>query len=140
MTKLPESAPAGRLLRILVAEDDDAMRALLAQALSRAGHHVVALEDGFELGDYLELTRARGGPLPPPDVIVSDVRMPGRDGLEVLRRVSAAGLMCPVVLLSAFADEDTHAQARALGARALLDKPVDLDVVRAVVEEAVAAG
>lgn len=133
---LNEGAP--RPPRILVAEDDDAMRAMLVQTLRRAGYVVVEVEDGFELGDYLAMMRGQGGTLAPLDLIVSDVRMPGRTGLEALERLRDQGVSCPVLLLSAFADAETHAEARRLGARRLLDKPVDLDVLKAAVHEAVA--
>ena len=133
---LTEDAP--RPPRILVAEDDDAMRAMLVQTLRRAGYVVVEVEDGFELGDYLAMMRGQGGTLAPLDLIISDVRMPGRTGLEALERLRDQGVSCPVLLLSAFADAETHAEARRLGARRLLDKPVDLDVLKAAVHEAVA--
>ena len=128
---------AQRPVRILVAEDDDAMRALLVRTLSRAGYVVVEVEDGYELGDYLAMMRGQGGTLAPLDLIVSDVRMPGRTGLEALERLRDQGVSCPVLLLSAFADEETHAEALRLGARQLLDKPVDLDVLKEAVREAV---
>jgi CheY-like chemotaxis protein len=123
-------------LRILLAEDDEALRSLLTLALVRAGHAVVALEDGYELADYVSLTQVCGGPLSPPDLILSDIRMPGRTGLEVLAQTQAAGLCCPVILLSAFADDETREEARRLGVRAFLDKPVDLEVLRETVREA----
>ncbi len=110
------------------------MRSMIHQVLTRAGHTVVALEDGFELSDYLDLVLAQGGP-GVPDLILSDVRMPGRTGLEVLARVRQKGLRCPVLLLSAFADEPTREEARRLGAKALLDKPVDMDELKAAVLE-----
>ncbi|WP_369414442.1 response regulator [Corallococcus soli] len=132
---LSEAAP--RPPRILVAEDDDAMRALLVRTLERAGYGVVEVEDGFELGDYLAMMRGQGGTLEPVDLIISDVRMPGRTGLEALERLRGQGVSCPVLLLSAFADAETHEEARRLGARQLLDKPVDLDVLKAAVREAV---
>jgi CheY-like chemotaxis protein len=125
-------------LRILVAEDDDAMRAMLVRTLGRAGYTVVEVEDGFELGDYVAMMRGHGGTLAPPDLIVSDVRMPGRTGLEALKRLREQGITCPVLLLSAFADAETHAEALRLGARQLLDKPVDLDVLKDAVREALA--
>ncbi|MCY1081951.1 response regulator [Archangium lansingense] len=121
--------------RILLAEDDAELRALLTLTLARAGCAVVALEDGFELSDYVSLTKVCGGPLQPPDLILSDVRMPGLTGLEVLTQVQAAGLFCPVVILSAFADDATREAARRLGASAFLDKPVDLDVLTATVRQ-----
>ncbi|RKG97623.1 response regulator [Corallococcus sp. CA053C] len=134
-TLTTEAAP--RPVRILVAEDDDAMRALLVRTLSRAGYVVVEVEDGYELGDYLAMMRGQGGTLAPLDLIVSDVRMPGRTGLEALERLRDQGVSCPVLLLSAFADAETHAEALRLGARQLLDKPVDLDVLKEAVREAV---
>ncbi|HEX8537239.1 MAG TPA: response regulator, partial [Cystobacter sp.] len=71
--------------------------------------------------------------------ILSDIRMPGRTGLEVLAQTQAAGLACPVILLSSFADEETREEARRLGVRAFLDKPVDLEVLRDTVREAAGA-
>ncbi|MFE8602485.1 response regulator [Archangium violaceum] len=119
--------------RILLAEDDTELRSLLTLTLARAGFAVVALEDGFELSDYVSLTQVCGGPLLPPDLILSDVRMPGLTGLDVLTRAQAAGLFCPVVLLSAFVDDATREAARRLGVSAFLDKPVDLQVLTATV-------
>ncbi|MFP2899099.1 response regulator [Corallococcus sp. 4LFB] len=136
----PPQEEATSAARVLVAEDDDAMRAMLVRTLRRAGYTVVEVEDGFELGDYVAMMRGHGGTLAPPDVIVSDVRMPGLNGLEALGRLRAQGVACPVLLLSAFADEETHAEALRLGARQLLDKPVDLDVLKAAVRDAVARG
>jgi CheY-like chemotaxis protein len=129
----PPSEP--RPARILLAEDDAELRALLTLALARAGYAVVALEDGFELSDYVSLTQVCGGPLLPPDLILSDVRMPGPTGLDVLTRAQAAGLFCPVVILSGFADDATREAARRLGASAFLDKPVDLEVLTATVRQ-----
>lgn len=134
------STQGPRALRILLAEDDDEMRSLLTLTLARAGHLVVALEDGYELADYVSLTRVHGGPLEPPDVILSDIRMPGRTGLEVLAQARAAGLTCPVILLSSFADEETRAEARRLGAQVFLDKPVDLEELKTAVREVAPAG
>ncbi|HEX5754615.1 MAG TPA: response regulator [Archangium sp.] len=119
--------------RILLAEDDTELRSLLTLTLARAGYAVVALEDGFELSDYVSLTQVCGGPLLPPDLILSDVRMPGPTGLDVLNQAQAAGLFCPVVILSAFADDATREAARRLGVNAFLDKPVDMKVLTATV-------
>lgn len=129
-----------RPLRILLAEDDDELRSLLTLTLARAGHLVVALEDGYELADYVTLTRVCGGPLEPPDVILTDVRMPGRTGLEVLAQVRSVGLVCPFIVLSSFADDETREEARRLGVEAFLDKPVDLEVLKATVREAAPRG
>ncbi len=134
---IPAHLSAPRPTRVLLAEDDDDLRTLLTLALVRAGYAVVALEDGFEMADYVSLTQVCGGPLQPPDLILSDVRMPGRTGLDVLAQVQAVGLFCPAIVLSAFADDETREAARRLGVHAVLDKPVDLDVLRSTVQQAV---
>lgn len=134
MNSVPDLAAVPRVLRILLAEDDDDTRSLLARVLVRAGHQVVEMEDGFELSDYLELL-ARGKVPQPPDLILTDVRMPGRTGLELLAQVQAARIGCPVVLLSAFMDDRTRQEARRLGASAVLVKPVDFDTLEATLQE-----
>jgi CheY-like chemotaxis protein len=120
--------------RILIAEDDDDLRDLLTEALSR-GHVVVALEDGFELADYLELTRMPGTRVPAPDLIVSDLRMPGLSGLDVLERLLRGRPGCPVVMISAFADDATRAEARREGVTLFFDKPLDVDLLDSAVRE-----
>jgi DNA-binding response OmpR family regulator len=129
------SSPPSRPLRIILAEDDDELRSFLTLVLARAGHAVVALEDGLELSDYISLTQCCGGPLQAPDLIVSDLQMPGRSGLETLERLLASGVTCPVVLLSAFTDEETRKEAQRLGVRRVLDKPVDVEELRGTVRE-----
>ncbi len=114
---------------LLLAEDDEPMRSLLEERLTRDGYHVVSVEDGFELLDYLEGCR-NGAALAVPAVVVSDVRMPGKSALDVLRALAGRGpRLPPVVLVSAFCDPDVREQALALGAASVLDKPVDLDVL-----------
>jgi CheY-like chemotaxis protein len=120
---------------VLVAEDDDAMRELLEEALAQHGYEVVSLEDGFELGDYLELAQAGQGRVP--DAIVTDVRMPGRTGLEALASFAVAS-RCPVVVISAFADAETRASAKRLGAAVVLEKPFEVEALTSALEKLLA--
>lgn len=131
MTSLSGGSASG--LRILVADDDDDFRSLLIEMLEQAGHRVIEIEDGFELEDYLELSNRSVSRRLQPDVIVTDVRMPGRSGLEVVRDARRAGLMCPVIVLSAYSDEALRDEARALGRMVVLSKPVDADEVAQLV-------
>lgn len=116
-------------LRILVAEDDDDYRALLVEKLQHAGHQVIEIEDGLELEDYLRLMLSGSIRRARPDLIITDVRMPGRSGIDVLREARQGRLACPVIVLSAFLDRDLRAEAGQIGNTVLLNKPTDLDVV-----------
>ena len=66
-------------------------------------------------------------------VVISDIRMPGFSGLDVLKHLRTADAHAPVVLITAFPTDETRRRAQELGAVALLDKPFDLeDLVHAV--------
>ena len=124
--------------RILLAEDDDELRWLLTDMLKAEGHEVVAVSDGTALLAHLNPSLLKGVNGETPDIIITDVRMPGASGLQVLERVRArAGGAIPVVLITAFADADTRAQAETLGATALLNKPLDIDRLQKMVRGAV---
>lgn len=125
--------------RILVAEDDDEMRELLARTLERAGYQVVQLEDGAELSDYLELINVRSSRASQPDLVLTDVRMPGKSGLDVVRQARHVGLTCPVVVLSGFASE-LGLEASGLGDTVLLSKPIEVDALLKVVRRMVDPG
>ena len=70
---------------------------------------------------------------PRPDLLVSDIRMTGFTGLEVLAGLRDLTWRIPTLLMTAYGDDATHAQARSLGARAVFTKPFDLDDLRTVV-------
>jgi DNA-binding NtrC family response regulator len=66
-------------------------------------------------------------------LIISDVRMPGVSGLDVLATLRREDWSTPVILMTAFGDLETRAEARRLGAKALFDKPFDVDDLRTAV-------
>jgi DNA-binding response OmpR family regulator len=118
-------------MKILIAEDDKEMRRLLQRALARDGHDVDVVGSGDELLHRLgtaELSRHRARP----DLVVSDVRMPGLSGLEVLSGLRDARWDTPMILMSAFGDPALEASARRLGA-VLFHKPFDVDDLRTAV-------
>jgi DNA-binding NtrC family response regulator len=118
-----------------LAEDDAAMRALLARTLRRAGFDVVEARSGHETLETL----SQGLISEPPiwfDLIISDVRMPGYDGLNILASIRQTPIQVPVILITAFGTAATHATAARLGAFAILDKPFDLDDLIALVRSA----
>lgn len=131
--RAPETQPtrhdamAGRGV-ILLAEDSEAFAELVAFALAGEGQ-VVRLEDGFELRDYVDVAVDGRWPVPRPALVVTDLRMPGLNGLEAIRASRAAGLRCPVILLTAFPDDVVREEAQALDVT-VVEKPVELDVLR----------
>jgi CheY-like chemotaxis protein len=112
--------------RILVADDDAEMRALLTLVLQNDGYEVITCADGTHLVEYLE---ALWGPPSPVDIdlMICDMRMPGLTGLEVLERLGRRPGFPPMILMTAFGDPHIHQRARQLGVYASLDKPFEVD-------------
>ena len=127
-TKPPE--PAVRIKRVLLAEDDADMRAMLAAAPRHDQYEVVEARDGRELLERYSASRVAGLPV---DVIITDLRMPKLTGLQVLRELHDAKHRIPVILITAFGDHGTHIDAWLLGAAAVLDKPFEVDDLRRLV-------
>lgn len=114
-----------RPARILVADDDVEIRCLLVAALRQSGHLVSQARDGLEL---LTVLSAVSTPqLEPPAAVISDIRMPLFSGLDALRNARGFGLDVPFILMTAYRDPQVLADAHALGASALFDKPFDID-------------
>ena len=121
---------------ILVVEDDQEMRRLLATVVRGLGGEVVESADGSAASDYLRGAFANGR-AGRPDLVISDVRLPGLSGLEVLANLRRWDGRTPFVVITAFGDDETHHRAYRLGAAAVLDKPFDLDELRRVIRQLV---
>ena len=113
------------------------MRRLLATVLPRWGFDVTLANDGDELIRLVCAFLDGGDDVPAPDLIISDVRMPGHSGLAVLEVLRHRDRSTPFVVITAFGDASTHAEATRLGAARVLDKPFDLNHLRATVLELV---
>lgn len=106
--------------RVLLAEDDKELRELLALVLENAGYQVCQCSNGEQL--LARLTEPSAF-----NLVISDIRMPGLNGLDVLARRRGKIQQIPFICMTAFGDEQTHRTARHLGAVATIDKPFDLD-------------
>ena len=137
LTLMPRTDPAAKPMTVLVADDDDDMRSLVADTFRSDGYTVIEARDGTELLDLLE--HAFDDPRALPDVVVTDVLMPHLSGLGVLDALQRAHLHFPVILMTALADESVHTVARRLGALGVLHKPFDVDDLRTAVMNAVMA-
>ena len=113
------------------------MRVLLARALHDAGYEVVTCRNGVELLEHLGAYFLPDEEQEPIALIISDVRMPGLTGLEILEGLSKHQDFPPSILITAFGDAGTHADAARFGALAVFAKPFDLDDLLARVRKIV---
>ncbi len=120
--------------RILLAEDDAELRALLRECLVHDGYDVDDVESGAELARALERAHATGY-----DLVVTDVRMPGQTGLEAIAR-SPFRPRSGFLVLTAFPTDDTLIAARLAGAVGVIAKPFDLDDLRLAVRLLLSGG
>ncbi|MFO0678020.1 MAG: response regulator [Polyangiaceae bacterium] len=122
-----------RPMRILLADDDVDLRALVQMALSRDGHEIVEAENGAEVLDCLE--RAAFHPESMPDVIVVDVLMPKCSGLGVLEILKKSRAHVPVIVMTSFEHDSVRQVAERLGAVAFFRKPFDVEALRSAVRD-----
>jgi len=117
------------MARVLVVDDDADLRRLLSLRLRSAGHEVELAEDGAEAWSRLPDVR--------PDVLISDVRMDGLDGMELFERVRHRWPTLPVLLLTAHGTIPDAVRATQQGVFAYLTKPFDSRALLEAVEQAV---
>jgi two-component system nitrogen regulation response regulator NtrX len=113
---------------ILIVDDDPNTLASLARAFRLAGHEATVCDNAVRA---LELAKAH-----PFDLILSDVVMPGRDGLTLLEDLKAGGVVAPVVMMSGQAHIEMAVRATRLGALDFLEKPLSTDKLLLTVENA----
>ena len=97
--------------RIFLAEDDEEMRKLLTLTLRKDGYQVLEAADGGGLMDLLASSLTRGG-LFDVDAVITDMLMPGVTGLRALGMLREYDPFTPVILITAFGGEATHAEAK----------------------------
>lgn len=115
--------------RILVADDDQAMCELLNDSLTQRGYTVswhISADEALSVlsdADY--------------DVVLADLNMPGKDGLEMCRQIALNRPDVPTIVMTAFGSMDTAVGAIRAGAYDFITKPVDLDILALVLERAI---
>jgi DNA-binding NtrC family response regulator len=113
---------------LLLVEDKNELRAMLRKALERAGYTVDEAPDGAAA---IQKVRARRYLL-----VITDLKMPGASGLDVLRESKSADATIPVILLTAFGSVEEAVTAMKEGAFDFLQKPVDLDHLKLLTKRA----
>jgi len=124
------SSPGGR--HILVVEDRDSLRRMLERALASDGYRVSTVGDGAEAVELL-------GSGEPFDLVLTDLKLPGASGLEVLEAARSARPSMPVIVLTGYGTVPTAVEAMRGGAFHFLEKPVEIDDLSRLVAEALGA-
>ena len=115
---------------VWVVDDDSSIRWVLERALTQAGIGNESFDSADRLLERMEHER--------PDVIISDIRMPGIDGLELLGKLGEIDSDLPVIITTAHSDLDSAVTSYQKGAFEYLPKPFDIDEVVAITERAIA--
>jgi two-component system nitrogen regulation response regulator GlnG len=114
---------------VWIIDDDQSIRWVLEKALSQAGLEVTGFSSGATVLKKLQAHR--------PDAIVSDIRMPGIDGLDLLKEIAARHPGLPVIIMTAYSDLESAVAAYQGGAFDYLPKPFDVDEAVDLVQRAV---
>lgn len=114
------------MARLLIAEDDEAVRTFVSRALMIDGHEVVATEDGAEALSHLSHDDAF-------DLLLSDVKMPVMDGIALALNVARDHCELPILLMTGYADQRERAEGLDKIVQDVVQKPFSLAEIRAAV-------
>jgi DNA-binding NtrC family response regulator len=113
--------------RILIIEDDDEMRSLLEDFIEEEGYEADSVEKGTYAFRKL-ITESF-------DLIITDIRMPGYSGLEILPELKKLQPRLPIIVITAFGGEDVYRKALSRGANAYLEKPIHFFKLKELIQE-----
>ncbi|MBN8961772.1 MAG: response regulator [Rhizobiales bacterium] len=119
--------------RVLIADDEDSMRSLVARAIAMDGHQTVTAEDGAEALDIL--TREEGAF----DLLLTDIKMPVMDGIALALTVARDFPDLTVLLMTGFADQRERASNLSAIVHDVVTKPFSVSDIRAAVNDALAS-
>jgi two-component system, NtrC family, response regulator AtoC len=117
-----------KLKRILAVDDEPSMLRLLEISLKQADYQPILASDGIEALSILR----KGGV----DLIISDLHMPGMDGLRLLKKMNEDGLQIPIIIVTAKGEVSSAVEAMKLGASDYIQRPFDLETLEIAIEKA----
>jgi len=121
------------MARILIAEDEESLRALVARALALDGHDIVTARDGAEALDLL--ARERGWF----DLLLTDIRMPVMDGIALAIAAAREHPDLGILLMTGYADQRERAEVLDALVHDVIAKPFSVGMIRSAVNEALVA-
>ncbi|MBM4327191.1 MAG: sigma-54-dependent Fis family transcriptional regulator [Deltaproteobacteria bacterium] len=117
--------------RLLVVDDEASMRELLQIMLSKEGYEVVLATSGEEAMDLYQKQR--------PDLVITDIKMPGMSGLDLIREIRAVDSLAAIIAITAYASADDAVRAVREGAYDYISKPFQVEDLRSVIRNALEA-
>lgn len=113
--------------KILIVDDQYGIRILLNEVFQKEGYETYQAANGFQAIDIVLNDR--------PDLVVLDMKIPGMDGIEILKRVKEIDKDIKVILMTAYGELDMIQEAKDLGALMHFAKPFDIDEIRQAVRK-----
>lgn len=113
--------------KLLIVDDQYGIRILLNEVFNREGYTTFQAASGVQA---LEIVQKHS-----PDLVLLDMKIPGMDGIEILKRLKAIDQSIQVIIMTAYGELDMIQEAKELGAISHFAKPFDIDEMRAAVKE-----
>ncbi|KAB2491585.1 response regulator [Priestia endophytica] len=113
--------------RILIVDDQYGIRILLTEVLQKEGYKTLQASNGFEA---IDIAKERT-----PDLVLLDMKIPGMDGIEILKRLKELDETVKVIIMTAYGELDMIQEAKDLGALTHFAKPFDIDEIRQAVKK-----
>lgn len=113
--------------KIWIVDDDDSLRWVLEKTFQKSGFDVASFEDAYHALESLDDVKNSDDSSHFPDIILSDINMPGLNGLQFLEKVHKVNANIPVIIMTAHSDLDSAVSSYSAGAFEYLPKPFDLD-------------
>lgn len=117
------------MVRIMIIEDDKEMRSLLKDFLEEEGFETDSASNGVDALRMLSKDYF--------DLVITDIRMPGLTGLDILPRIRRLKPEIPIIVMTAYGSDDVRRRSLERGATIYLEKPIHLSKLRAVIREMV---
>jgi CheY-like chemotaxis protein len=115
-----------KVKHIILAEDEKPIRTTLTLVLEKAGYKVTAVKNGNEALDLLVSSNLKSGPV---DLLITDIRMPGITGMELIDQLNENNINLPIMVITGFKSKEMVLQLMRKGCSNLIEKPFEPDEV-----------